>query len=128
MKILIPGNHDKCWQKTEPTNRWFAHYIEAGFQSIEQQMTLEIAGQSVLLNHLPYRNPKEPEQRYFAQRPVDEGGWLIHGHIHQRWKVNHKQINVSVDAWNFKPVSLDEIIEIINSGPVRSTKIAIARE
>ncbi len=91
-------------------------------------MTLEIAGQSVLLNHLPYRNPKEPEQRYFAQRPVDEGGWLIHGHIHQRWKVNHKQINVSVDAWNFKPVSLDEIIEIINSGPVRSTKIAIARE
>lgn len=121
IKILIPGNHDKCWQKTEPGNRWFAHYIDAGFQSIEQQMTLEIAEQQVLLNHLPYRNLKEPEQKYFAQRPVDKNGWLIHGHVHQRWKVNNKQVNVSVDAWNFKPVSLDEIVEIINSGPELAT-------
>lgn len=116
-KILIPGNHDKCWQKTDPANRWFAHYIDAGFKSIEQEMMLEIAGEQVLLNHLPYRNPKEPEQKYFAQRPVDDGGWLIHGHIHHKWKVNKKQINVSVDVWNFKPVSLDEIVNLIISGP-----------
>jgi calcineurin-like phosphoesterase family protein len=56
-KILIPGNHDKCWQKTDPANRWFSHYIDAGFSSIEQQMTLDIAAEEqVMLNHLPYRN------------------------------------------------------------------------
>ncbi len=120
-KILIPGNHDKCWQKTDPANRWFAHYIDAGFKSIEQQMTLEIAGEQVMLNHLPYRNLKEPDQKYFAQRPVDRGGWLIHGHIHHKWKVNKKQINVSADAWNFKPVSLDEITELIYKGPALSS-------
>ena len=32
-------------------------------------------------------------------------------------EMDNKQINVSVDAWDFKPVSLDQIIELINSGP-----------
>lgn len=116
-KILIPGNHDKCWQKKDASNRWVRHYLEAGFQSVEQSMRLEIAGQSVLLNHLPYRNEANPEQRYFQHRPVDDGGWLIHGHVHNRWKVSGRQINVSVEMWNFEPVSLDCIAEIIKAGP-----------
>lgn len=80
-------------------------------------MRLEIAEQSVLLNHLPYRNEADPNQRYSQQRPIDDGSWLIHGHVHNRWKVSGRQINVSVEMWNFEPVSLDCIAEIIRAGP-----------
>jgi len=116
-KILIPGNHDKCWKKKDSSGRWHQHYLEAGFDKIEQSLRLEIAGQSILLNHLPYRNEADPDQRYFEQRPVDEGGWLIHGHVHNRWKVSGRQINVSVEVWNFEPVSWDTITDIIQQGP-----------
>ena len=115
-KILIPGNHDKCWQKKDATNRWHRHYLDAGFESIEQSLQLEIARVSVLLNHLPYRNEADPNQRYFDQRPVDDGGWLVHGHVHDRWKVSGRQINVSVEVWNFEPVGLESIAAIIQAG------------
>jgi calcineurin-like phosphoesterase family protein len=75
-------------------------------------------GESVLLNHLPYRNPAKTELKYFELRPVDDGGWLIHGHVHDRWKVSKKQINVSADVWSFEPVSWDMIAGIIRQGPV----------
>jgi calcineurin-like phosphoesterase family protein len=115
-KILVPGNHDKCWQKKDSSGRWHRHYLDAGFQSIEQSLRLEIAGASVLLNHLPYRNEADPDQRYFEERPVDDGGWLIHGHVHNRWKVSVRQINVSVEVWNFEPVGLEVIAAIIQAG------------
>ncbi len=54
----------------------------------------------------------------FEQRPVDDCGWLIHGHVHDRWKVSRRQINVSVEVWNFEPVSLEAIAALIESGPV----------
>ncbi len=117
-KILVPGNHDKCWQKKDATDKWRLHYLEAGFQSIEQSMRMDIAGVSVLLNHLPYRNESDPDPRYFEERPVDDGGWLIHGHVHHRWKVANRQINVSVEVWNFEPASMETIAEIIQNGPV----------
>ncbi len=127
-KILIAGNHDKCWKKLVGT-RWHTHYLDAGFEDIATEMHLEIAGETVLLNHFPYRNQSDPEQKYFADRPVDNGGWLIHGHIHQHWKVNRKQINVSVDVWNFEPVSLESIVAIIKEGPKErniSTELPLA--
>jgi calcineurin-like phosphoesterase family protein len=83
-----------------------------------QEMRIEIGGESVLLNHLPYRNEVDPSQKYFAERPVDDGGWLIHGHVHQRWQVTGKQINVSVEVWNFEPANLKSIADIIQQGPV----------
>lgn len=120
-KILIPGNHDRCWKKKDATNRWYAHYRDAGFEAIEQEMQIQIAGESVLLNHLPYRGEDDVSQKYFEYRPEDKGGWLIHGHIHHRWKVSHKQINVSVEIWDYEPVSLKTIAEIISQGPVNPT-------
>lgn len=114
-KILIAGNHDKCHGGSE---KWIEHYMEAGFASIQNQMNLEIAGKEVLLHHFPYRSEKaEPDQKHYNFRPIDKGGWLIHGHVHQRWKMLKKQINVSVDPWNFKPVNINEIAKLIKNGP-----------
>ena len=32
------------------------------------------------------------------------------GHVHDRWKTQDGVINVGVDVWDFKPVSIKQII------------------
>ena len=52
-------------------------------------------------------------------RPDDTGGWLLHGHIHENWRQRDRQINVGVDAWDFTPVSEEQIAALIAAGPAR---------
>lgn len=113
-KILIAGNHDRCHAGTP---RWVEHYMAAGFTSVHRHLDMEIAGENVLLHHFPYRNETDRAQKHYGSRPVDRGRWLIHGHVHNCWKVLKKQINVSVEPWNFEPVSLAAIVAIIQKGP-----------
>lgn len=70
----------------------------------------------VLLHHVPYRAETEPKPKYYGQRPADCGGGLIHGHVDNRWKVSGRQINVSIENWNFEPVGLERIAAIIQAG------------
>lgn len=114
-KFLIAGNHDKCHGGAP---KWVDHYKAAGFQSIQRHLNMEIAGENVLLHHFPYRNEADPAQKHFGSRPVDRGRLLIHGHVHNRWKILKRQINVSVEPWNFLPVRLEAIAALIQAGPV----------
>ena len=57
--------------------------------------------------------------KFAEHRPKDDGSWLLHGHIHEKWRQNGRQINVGVDAWDFAPVSDDTLCEVIRSGPAR---------
>jgi calcineurin-like phosphoesterase family protein len=57
------------------------------------------------------------EGRYEALQPVNEGKWLIHGHVHGSWKVKGKQINVGVDVWQYAPVALDTVLDIMGNNP-----------
>lgn len=116
-KLLIVGNHDRCHPKIGSPTKWLQAYIDAGFDSVQVDLHMEIAGEMVLLHHFPYRAETEPKQKYYGQRPVDGGGWLIHGHVHHRWKVSGRQINVSVENWNFEPVALETLADIIADGP-----------
>lgn len=118
-KILIAGNHDKCHAGT---SRWVEHYLAAGFDSVHNHMDMEMAGENVLLHHFPYRNEADPNQKHFTHRPVDQGRWLIHGHVHDRWKVLKKQINVSVEVWDFLPVALETLEQLIKDGPQLPTE------
>ena len=45
------------------------------------------------------------------------GGWLIHGHVHEKWRQRGRQINIGADAWGYTPVHEDTIAELINQGP-----------
>jgi calcineurin-like phosphoesterase family protein len=117
-KHLIAGNHDHChpihYKKNEKKKqRMHKLYHDAGFSSIQTELTLEIAGQTVKLHHMPYSNDHTADERYKDLRPKDDGGWLLHGHVHRAWKVREKQINVGVDVWGFKPVPILEIERII---------------
>ena len=119
-KILVPGNHDTCWQGQKRGKRQVAAYFDLGGISriVDDPKPVVLAGQEVELNHFPF-GPATPDQPVkFAQwRPTDTGGWLLCGHIHEKWRQLGRQINVGVDAWNFAPVNDDTISEMIKSGP-----------
>jgi calcineurin-like phosphoesterase family protein len=90
---LILGNHDqlKPWS-----------YVELGFTSVHTSLWLD---KDTLLSH-------DPAVFQFGCQALTG----ICGHIHGLWKVlNTWIINVGVDVWEFKPVSLDEITEVRNN-------------
>lgn len=51
--------------------------------------------------------------RYWGRRWEDDGGWLLCGHVHEKWAEYDKMINVGVDVRGFAPMSKDEILSII---------------
>jgi calcineurin-like phosphoesterase family protein len=110
---LVAGNHDLCHSSNTGSGAYLQRYKEAGFYDICERTTLEIAGQSVLCCHLPYFAADDPDERYPDYKPDDDGRWLLHGHVHRRWKTKERQINVGVDVWDYYPVSINEIEKLI---------------
>jgi calcineurin-like phosphoesterase family protein len=73
---------------------------------------------TVLVHHFPYHGDSRGDTDRFAEhRPVDDGAWLLHGHVHDRWRQAGRQINVGVDAWGGQPVGDEALAELIAGGP-----------
>ena len=109
-KILVLGNHD--------TGR--ESMMNLGFDWACYEMTLRIEQQSVTIKHYPLRWPwwkrwwgRKPKPKYWNRMPKDRGQWHIHGHTHSSVKYDGKQIHVGVDAWKYKPVSINQIAKRI---------------
>lgn len=115
MKILVLGNHDL------KANAMY----KIGFDFVVQNMQIRVGKNVVNVCHYPYRWPwykrwpkmlfssKAWRKRHF-KNIKDDGKWLIHGHTHSRQQVNGRQINVCVEAWDYQPVSITKIAEIID--------------
>lgn len=124
-KMLVPGNHDFCHsvhkksRHKENQDKWKRMYEEQGWKVLEEDNTLQIPGVANFnLSHLPYKGDHvEAGERYTAQRMKDDGRWLLCGHVHNHWKMKDKMINVGVDVWNYKPVSLDQILALMTQYP-----------
>jgi len=108
VKTLIRGNHDRGSEL----------FLKAGFVEVVDRKTIDIDGIPVLLCHYPYA-PKPSEEdkdyhlKYMERRPKNEGGWLIHGHVHGHWKISGKMICVAVENWDYYPVNIETIKQII---------------
>ena len=120
-KYLVPGNHDFChsYHKRSRTkdgrDTWKQKYVDNGWIVLPEQTTLDIPGvATVNMCHHPYIVLDNHPDKYEKWRPKDDGRWLLCGHVHEKWRVVNKMINVGVDQWNFRPVSMDQIIKIIN--------------
>lgn len=116
-KVLVTGNHDRCWPghgpKAEP---WEAMYRDAGFADIRHgTVRTVVGGIDVICNHFPYRGDSHDEDRHREHRPVDTGLPLVHGHVHERWLSNGRQINVGVDVWSYRPVSEAELAALVEA-------------
>ena len=88
-KILILGSHDYL----EPFK-----YIEAGFESVHTSLQV---GEFVLV-HDP------------AVSCVNRSMIFLCGHVHDLFRIRLNAINIGVDAWNFFPVSEEEIQKLIS--------------
>lgn len=116
--VLIPGNHDRPWPgHRKGVERGRAQYLEAGIDEIlDPQVTTRIGTHTVTVCHFPYAGDSHDKDRYREHRPVDRGQWLIHGHVHDRWQVQGRQINVGADVWGYRPISDTTIQGIIEAG------------
>ncbi len=92
-KILLLGNHD---EKID------LDIIEPYFDQIfKDGLLVDLDDYQVYLNHYP-----EYASSYYFN---------LVGHIHSLWKVQRNMINVSGEAWNFKPISEDRVKFMINA-------------
>ena len=125
-KLLVPGNHDRCWPgHGRAADPWVDRYLDAGFDAVcDETTTVDIGGEEILLCHFPYEGDSHDEDRYVEHRPIDDGRWLLHGHVHTTWAQRGRMINVGVDVTDQRPVSEAEIAALIADGPAhRSTLV-----
>ena len=114
-KVLLTGNHDRCWAGNESRHsEWVRRYHDAGFGEILQgTVETTVDGVDVLAAHFPYEGDSHDEDRFTRWRPIDTGDWLLHGHVHTKWQVKNRQINVGVDVWDYAPVAETTLAAII---------------
>ncbi|MBA2283659.1 MAG: metallophosphoesterase family protein [Acidimicrobiia bacterium] len=117
-KHLVLGNHDRPFDAGRRGEEWTDRYLDAGFAELHHgSVELEVAGTPVLLCHFPYRGDSGTVDRYLDQRPLDDGRWLLHGHVHEKWRQHDRMVNVGVDAWSGRPVAEPDLAALIAAGP-----------
>lgn len=92
-KILILGNHDRLHAMD---------YVEFGIESVHTSYVYDSYypyGQ-ILLAHDPSLSNVWPRNKY-----------MFCGHVHDLFQMCGNVMNVGVDVWDYKPVSLHELLE-----------------
>jgi calcineurin-like phosphoesterase family protein len=112
-----PSRPWPCWTGHRKLGSWPQRYADAGFTVLPAQIELELAGLVVGACHFPYAGDSGNADRYAQHRPADLGGWLLHGHVHERWRQRGRMINVGMDVWDYAPVSADTIAALVKDGP-----------
>jgi len=118
-KHLVLGNHDRPFSDVKRRVHWSECYLTTGdFRELHHgEVDLELAnGIRVRLCHFPYEGDSSDRDRYVEQRPADDGRWLLHGHVHEKWRQRGRMINVGVDAWAGQPVAESRVVELMDMG------------
>lgn len=125
--VLVAGNHDRIHPSNGNRAARFADQYRQAFDTVIETNTALVLGDGthVQVSHFPHSvSPLEARARRgetidrFAEwRPVDDGGWLLCGHVHDAWRQSGRQINVGIDAWGGRPVHENDISRLIHEGP-----------
>lgn len=125
-KHLVLGNHDRPFSDHKRRDMWIERYRdEGGFVALHDGEVEAVLsdGSPVRMCHFPYSGDSGDKDRFVAERPRDDGGWLLHGHVHEKWRQRQRMINVGVDAWAGVPVSEAQIVELIAAGPAERERL-----
>lgn len=127
---LVAGNHDRVHPcNGTKADSWRDRYYEWAQLGMLYTAHIKVAltdGTLANVCHFPYaqrddgmedRHGKLVKDRFAQWRPVDDGSWLICGHVHNAWRQKGRMINVGVDAWGGRPVDEEEITALIAAGP-----------
>lgn len=120
IKYLVPGNHDFCHsynnksRKLEHRSKWVKQFQDWGWVVLPEQFSINIPEVgNIKLCHHPYTSSDYVNDKFANWRPHNDGSWLLCGHVHQKWKTQNRMINVGIDVWDLKPVSVVQIVKII---------------
>jgi calcineurin-like phosphoesterase family protein len=89
-KHLVTGNNDP--PATTELDGW---------ASVEPYAEIMVEDVSLVLCHYPFR----------TWRGIAKGWVNLHGHCHGRLKPQPRQFDVGVDVWDFRPVTLQTILD-----------------
>lgn len=121
---FIIGNHERC----HPIRPYSANYLNDFIKNsmydtitLFDNIPMTIHGQEteVMISHFCYSGDDLFRYNKFKQyRLRDYGIPIIHGDTHSREKVSFSddgtiQVCIGLDAWSMKPVSEEEIIDLI---------------
>jgi calcineurin-like phosphoesterase family protein len=111
-KHFIRGNHDKTIDTQKDLRDMFVSY----------QDYKEIYGpekQKIILFHYPIASWNK---RHF-------GSWDIHGHCHNTFPSDefHARVDVGVDAWNYTPVSFEQLKKHMSAKKFKPVDHHVAR-
>lgn len=125
-KHLVMGNHDRPFKDVHDRYGWADVYRDrGGFVELHRgEVRLDLVdGTPVRLCHFPYVGDSGDRDRYVEERPADDGCWLLHGHVHEKWRQRGRMINVGVDAWAGQPVSEERLLELVAAGPADQERL-----
>lgn len=123
-KILVVGNHERIFsaEKPEKRERFIPEYAKVFDEIYDNVEFTNFDGikEEIALSHFPYEGDSHDGDRFEDKRLEDESRVLLHGHTHMDQIFSHSskgtlQIHVGQDAWDYTPVSLDQIIKVIES-------------
>lgn len=123
--VLVPGNHDRVFpgytQRASRILEWRERYTEVGCLVDDDPAPHELMpGVVARRSHFPYLGDHADhteEVRFEEHRPIDDGAWLLCGHVHEAWQQRGRMINVGVDAWGGFPVPSPVLATLIVDGP-----------
>lgn len=119
---LIWGNHDRPHpsysRDHDKRMAWVQRYADAGMHVQRMDDRMEVDGVPVWMSHFPYTGDSDEHDRYPEYRPEDHGQVLVHGHIHDLWQINGRQVNVGVDAHGGRLLHYDEVSEFVAQAAV----------
>jgi calcineurin-like phosphoesterase family protein len=101
-KICIRGNHDSSPAKMQ----------KIGFSLVLESACIKIGRHSVELIHVP----SDPAPAHFQ----------LHGHVHEKRpnKLIDRQLNLSVEVWDYKPVAEKTIVALLDQAAPPSFSLA----
>ena len=117
---LVAGNHDGVHPMHRSAHRRLDDFLRV-FHTVQPFARRRIDGNRVWLSHFPWREGGDHTavDRYETVRLNDDGeSWLLHGHTHSSERVDwgRRQVHVGLDAWGLRPVSVDQIADLIGEG------------
>jgi calcineurin-like phosphoesterase family protein len=121
--VLVPGNHDRVHPMfgLESVLEWTPAYREV-FDVVELELQVRVGRWLVLLTHIPA--PEQVEDPYLTpalarwsardgRTSRDGFDCTVHGHTHSAVPVRPKNVNVSLEAADLKPVSPSQLEDLV---------------
>jgi calcineurin-like phosphoesterase family protein len=95
--FMVWGNHDKYLRRKPEFEKWFVKCSDL--------MDIKIEEQSIVLCHYAMRTWNKAHYK----------SWMLYGHSHGSLPDNPNalSVDVGVDCWGFKPVSYEQLIEVM---------------